>query len=106
MTTEVTLAAEQLKEDSANSYLIWSNEHVAWWRPNSCGYTVHINAAGRYSREKALEICKGANYGFYQDDGENPNEIPVLEKDAIETMSAKPFEAKKGSRKRKVLRHE
>jgi hypothetical protein len=74
-------------------YLIWSNEHTCWWRANSQGYSYDIKDVGRYSREEAMKICKGANYGFMQDNGENPNEVPVLEADAIETMSAKPWKA-------------
>jgi hypothetical protein len=79
-------------------YLIWSNEHVAWWRPESCGYTVSIADAGRYSRDDAMKICKGANYGFMQDT-ENPNEIPVLEADAVETMGARPYQRIVGQRR-------
>lgn len=81
-----------------SNYLIWSNEHVAWWRPDHSGYTVSIEYAGRYSREDAMQICKGANYGFMQDTT-NPNEIPVLELDAIHTMDAKPYQRIVGQRK-------
>lgn len=42
---------------------IWSNEHSAYWRQNSNGYTKNILEAGRYSEEEALKICKCANYG-------------------------------------------
>lgn len=80
-----------------SDYLIWSNEHVAWWRPDGCAYTVSIEHAGRYSREQAMKICKGANYGFMQDTT-NPNEIPVLEADALETMRAKPYKRIVGQR--------
>ena len=85
-------------------YLIWSNEHVAWWRPDRCGYTAYIDAAGRYSREDAIKICSSANYGFIQDD-ENPCEIPVLEQDALEAMQARPWKAKTGMRKKKIKRY-
>lgn len=70
-----------------NNYLIWSNEHTAWWRPDHAGYCYDIAEAGRYSRDEAIKICKGANYGFTHED--NPNEIPVLEIDAIEAVNAK-----------------
>lgn len=88
----------------AQKYLIWSNEHVAWWRPASMGYTVSIEHAGRYSRDEAMEICRGANFGFMQDD-ENPNEIPVLEVDAAETMRSRPWQARTGMRKKRIVRH-
>lgn len=32
---------------------IWSCEHMAWWRPERSGYTIHIEAAGVYSFEEA-----------------------------------------------------
>jgi hypothetical protein len=41
-------------------YLIWSNEHRAWWGPGERGYVRKISAAGRYSREHAIGICHRA----------------------------------------------
>lgn len=70
-----------------SKYLVWSNEHTAWWRPNHEGYCYAINEAGRYDRDEALAICRGANFGFTHE--ENPNEIPVLEADALITMQAR-----------------
>lgn len=67
-----------------NKYLVWSNEHNAWWRPSSSGYTNHIANAGRYGRDEAMKICKGANFTFAK--GQLPFEIPVLEQDAIDGM--------------------
>jgi hypothetical protein len=43
-------------------WLIWSNEHRAWWAPLSCGYVFDKAKAGRYGFEQAVEICKQANY--------------------------------------------
>lgn len=34
-----------------------SSEHICWWRPESKGYTICTTKAGRYSAEKAREIC-------------------------------------------------
>lgn len=45
---------------SPSLYLIWSNEHRAWWGPQRSGYVLTISAAGRYLREEALEICRNA----------------------------------------------
>jgi hypothetical protein len=42
-------------------WLIWSNEHHAWWEPNKRGYTVNRSRAGRYTRESAELICQEAN---------------------------------------------
>lgn len=33
------------------------HEHVTWWKPDSCGYTICIDKAGRYSEERARGIC-------------------------------------------------
>lgn len=33
-------------------------EHVCWWKPNSCGYTICIDKAGRYSEAEARSICQ------------------------------------------------
>lgn len=63
-----------------DKYHIWSNEHCSWWRANSNGYTIHRGEAGIYSREKALEICFGAN--AYRSPAALPKEIPVLVQDA------------------------
>lgn len=41
-------------------WIIWSNEHRAFWRPNRCGYTTAIEAAGRYSKAEAEAICRDA----------------------------------------------
>lgn len=40
-----------------NDYLVWSNEHRAWWGRDHTGYTTSLSAAGRYSRDEALRIC-------------------------------------------------
>ena len=37
-------------------YVIWSFEHRAWWRPNSQGYTPHLDEAGRYTKDEAGDI--------------------------------------------------
>ena len=64
-----------------SEYLIWSNEHAAWWRPESAGYTIHVAAAGRYPRSEAISICASARNGW-RDVGV-PSEIPVRLEDAI-----------------------
>lgn len=63
-----------------SNYLVWSNEHSAWWGPNNAGYYSKIEAAGRYTREEALGICIGARGG--RRFNENPSEVPVLCEDA------------------------
>ena len=34
------------------------HEHVTWWKPNSMGYTICIEKAGRYAAEEAASICR------------------------------------------------
>lgn len=65
----------------ADAYLIWSNEHRAWWRPNSAGYTIQVADAGRYSLGEALSICRTARDGWRH--GEVPPEVPIREEDAL-----------------------
>lgn len=55
---------------SDTPYVIWSNEHRAWWRANSQGYTTVLAAAGRYSRTEAISIASGSR------DGWGPNRVP------------------------------
>lgn len=62
------------------NYLVWSNEHRAWWGPNRAGYYSSIAAAGRYTRDEALKICVGARGG--RQFNKNPSETPVLLADA------------------------
>lgn len=66
-------------------YLIWSNEHRAWWRPGSCGYTINLAEAGFYPREQAMSICANARNGWKE--GKPPPEIPVLATDAWEALT-------------------
>lgn len=67
-------------DDGEAAYVIWSNEHRAWWRPDECGYCTILAGAGRYTREDALAICIRARGGRRFND--NPSEVPVLFEDA------------------------
>jgi hypothetical protein len=51
-------------------WLIWSNEHNAWWRPNAYGYTENIEEAGRYILSDARKHC-------YQPEGGATKEVVV-----------------------------
>ena len=80
-------AAEALgwRLEKAPEYLIWSNQHSMWWRPDSKGYTPELAEAGRYSRGEAIEISRGRDFwrAF-----ELPREIPVLVEDAAMLAAA------------------
>ena len=52
----------QSPQGEIDSWIIWSNEHYAYWAPNECGYRTHIDEAGRYTFKEALRICNSANY--------------------------------------------
>ena len=67
------------------NYLVWSNQHSAWWRANSRGYTKDLAQAGIYSRMETIAICAGARDGWR--DGETPPEIPVVAADAFEALT-------------------
>lgn len=38
-------------------WLVWSNEHRAWWAPGRCGYNTSDKGAGRYTLADALDCC-------------------------------------------------
>lgn len=46
-------------------YLLWSNRHNAWWRPDAAGYTETEADAGRYSEAEALSyVLRSAQCGI------------------------------------------
>lgn len=55
----IPIDADKLKRLRAVNadWLIWSNEHNAWWGPGHCGYPDDIAAAGGYTLAQAIEIC-------------------------------------------------
>jgi hypothetical protein len=63
-------------------YVVWSNEHRCWWRAGHSGYTTSLSEAGRYSRDEAMKICRGARGGRKFRD--IPSEVPLLLEDAAE----------------------
>ena len=62
-------------------WLIWSNEHQAWWREGQRGYAIDVAEAGRYEQKEALKILKNANEGIQMDE-RAPNEILVPDEHA------------------------
>jgi hypothetical protein len=45
-------------------YLIWSNQHQAFWRPDKRGYACYIEEAGRYDEAEAVQIVLKASCDF------------------------------------------
>lgn len=39
-------------------WLVWSNEHSAWWRADAAGYTYKVAEAGRYTEADAIRHCQ------------------------------------------------
>lgn len=77
-------------------YVVWSNEHSAWWRPDKCGYCTHLSGAGHYTREQALKICIGARGG--REFNCNPSEVPILLADAEAFWSEEGLEEQRRHR--------
>lgn len=65
-------------------YLIWSNEHRAWWRPYRDGYTRRLLDAGWYDHGTAIAICVQA----IASSKELPNEVPVALADMVAIRDA------------------
>ena len=61
-----------------STHLIWSNEHRGWRRPGGLGYSVHVEEAGRFTRQQALEKCRRALVGWRP--GTPYPDIPVAER--------------------------
>lgn len=69
-------------------YLVWSNQHRAWWRPNSAGYTDDVKRAGRYSRAEAMSISFHGRDGWDSPKGV-PDELAIAERD-VPVFTASP----------------
>jgi hypothetical protein len=65
--------------------LIYSNEHRAFWKPDSQGYTMLLHEAGRYDRSEAARIVAQANSHRSLD---MPNEVMVLAPDREHAVNA------------------
>lgn len=78
LTPGSTYGSGEMKFDPP-AYLIWSNEHSAWWKPNKQGYTTIIEEAGKYSVNEAKEIAAEANAPQNKEPGQDfDNEVLVL----------------------------
>jgi hypothetical protein len=74
---------ERLKPQAPQSkvWLVWSNEHRAWWAPDRCGYRQRVDEAGRYTCEEAMACCAmRSNTGI-------PPEVMVPSPEYLESLA-------------------
>ncbi len=68
-------------------FYIWSNEHQAWWKAYSWGYTKLISQAGVYDEETALEIIENANIRLKEDGVPNETLVPATQRYSARSSS-------------------
>lgn len=45
-------------------FLLWSNKHGMWWKPDARGYTAEVAEAGRYTEDEAVRyVVRSAFHG-------------------------------------------
>jgi hypothetical protein len=54
-------------------WLVWSNEHHAWWGPNAAGYYKDARGAGIHTKAEAEECCERRS----KEEGKPPPEVMV-----------------------------
>lgn len=88
-------------------WLVYSNEHGAWWRPNSAGYTKHVESAGRYSKAEADYICRDASRGPKRFEEDPPHEVAVIAPEAYGhfTRAARPADTDTQALAESIVRH-
>lgn len=62
MKKEDTPKSPSGEQPPMQAWVIWSEEHAAWWGPGKWGYTKSLASAGRYSQAEAQAICTQANF--------------------------------------------
>lgn len=72
--------ASVYKPGEPKEWLIYSNEHAAWWGRDRIGYYANIGRAGRYTKAEADAICADANRHLPDT---NPNEVAVKAPEAL-----------------------
>lgn len=72
-------------------WMIWSNEHGAWWGPGEVGYTSVIEAAGRYTLKDARRIvARAAAGGTVERPGAHGQRLHVMPEMAVFILSDAP----------------
>jgi hypothetical protein len=75
------------------THLVWSNQHRAWWRAASKGYTTDIRAAGWYERDEAIAIS-GQSRDGWGDPSRPPDELAIAIKDLPKNILAEVMAAR------------
>lgn len=68
-----------VEKKGIRKWLVWSNEHRAYWGPGHSGYVEKRSEAGRYTYEEAVKIVYGANR--YRKDEDFPFEAMILDEE-------------------------
>ncbi len=76
----------EMSADAA-CWLVWSNEHRAWWRAERCGYTSSESEAGRYTFAAAKEICRDGGNPRAWSNEKGPYEMMVPAPEVMEQFS-------------------
>lgn len=90
----------RVAELETEACLVWSNQHGAWWRPKSAGYTRVTKQAGIYTRAEAVRIShKGRDGWCFRK--ETPDEIVVRLADIPEDdrPATQPGDGESGARR-------
>jgi len=89
----ITAAPDMRNLLTGEHWLVWSNEHAAWWGPNRRQYFTEIESAGRYTLEEAMKIC-----GLRSQTGGNPTELIQPSPEWIEGRKAAIAKAEGGAK--------
>lgn len=72
-------------------WVVWSNEHMAWWRPNERGYSTDLRGAGLYIEADAKR-CEGMRSPMH--DGRVPEiAMPLSEAIRFDSEHGRPLAA-------------
>jgi hypothetical protein len=84
--------AELVRAVESPLWLVWSNEHAAWWGANNRGYYLDIGSAGRYSLKAAQANCQSRS--FDPKSNTNPPEMIQPSPELLDLWSKRVAKAK------------
>lgn len=59
-------------------WLIWSNEHKAWWKKGNHGYTSFLSEAARFTFTEACQVLNEANkYRWFCSNEPHETMVPI-----------------------------